>query len=109
MNPSSRKILFKVVAVGVWGMVSAAVVCGRPDETAGMVLVAHVVPNESFSEEGFMAFCHREMPTYMVPRAVRVHRSLPRTPSGKLDRNAVIDAAPPADQAGRLYRKPAAA
>jgi len=91
------------------GMVSAALVCGRPDETAGTVLVAHVVPNERFSEQALLAFCHREMPTYMVPRAVRVHQSLPCTPSGKLDRNAVIDDAPPADQAGSLYRKPAAA
>ncbi|HVQ24363.1 MAG TPA: AMP-binding protein [Planctomycetota bacterium] len=85
------------------GMVSAVVVGAVPDETAGSVLVAHVVPAQGFSENAFMAFCHREMPTYMVPKVVRMHRSLPCTASGKLDRKAVTDDASLASGALRLH------
>lgn len=90
------------------GMVSAVVVGAWPDAIAGSAIVAHVVPGSHFSEAALMAWCHREMPTYMVPKIVRVHQSLPCTASGKLDRKAVTDDASPAGGAVRLHRSAAA-
>jgi acyl-CoA ligase (AMP-forming) (exosortase A-associated) len=90
------------------GLVSTVAVCGESDPVAGMAIVAHVVPNEHFTEEAFMAFCHREMPSYMVPADVRLHASLPVTSSGKLDRNAVKDD-PSFAGGGRRLRRSAAA
>ena len=73
------------------GLASEAAVRAEPDAIAGTALIAHVVPRDpgAFSQEAFMAFCRREMPSYMIPKAVLLHESLPRTASGKLDRNAV--------------------
>ena len=73
------------------GLASEAAVCAQPDAVAGSALVAHVVPRNpgAFTQEAFMAFCRREMPSYMIPKAVLIHESLPRTASGKLDRGAV--------------------
>jgi acyl-CoA ligase (AMP-forming) (exosortase A-associated) len=73
------------------GLVSEAAVRGEPDPTAGTAIVAHLVPRDpaTFSIDELLGFCRREMPSYMVPKAVRLHRSLPRTGSGKLDRQAV--------------------
>jgi len=90
------------------GLVSAVVVCGEPDDAAGTLLVAHVVPNEQFTEEALLAFCHREMPSYMVPARVRLHAALPVTSTGKLDRNAVPDDPSPAGGSRRLRRSAAA-
>jgi acyl-CoA ligase (AMP-forming) (exosortase A-associated) len=73
------------------GMVQEAGVCGRPDETVGMMIVAHVVPKATacFSIEELLEYCRREMPGYMVPKQVYAHASLPRTATGKLDRKAL--------------------
>ena len=90
------------------GMVSEVVVGTCPDSSAGSAIVAHVVPAQGFSEAAFLAWCHREMPTYMVPKVVRTHSSLPCTASGKLDRKAVTDDAPTAGGAVRLRRSAAA-
>lgn len=69
-------------------LVREVVVHGVPDSVAGAAIAAHVVPKESstFSEEALRNFCRREMPGYMVPKLVRVHVSLPRSASGKIDR-----------------------
>ena len=73
------------------GVIAEVAVRGVPDPVAGQVIVAHVVPRDAsvFSEHELLAFCRREMPSYMVPRAVHVHASLPRTASGKLDRKSL--------------------
>jgi acyl-CoA ligase (AMP-forming) (exosortase A-associated) len=74
------------------GLVSEVIVRGEANEEAGAVIVAHVVPRLAghFSPEELLSFCRREMPSYMVPRTIDVRSSLPRTSSGKLDRNGVV-------------------
>jgi acyl-CoA ligase (AMP-forming) (exosortase A-associated) len=72
------------------GLVAEVAVHGIPDPVSGQVIVAHVVPRTArFSEEALLGYCRREMPTYMVPRAVHTHAALPRTASGKLDRKGI--------------------
>ena len=73
------------------GLVAEVVVHGVPDPVSGQAIIAHVVPREAgaFSEQALLTYCRREMPSYMVPRAVRAHAELPRTPSGKLDRKGL--------------------
>ena len=72
-------------------LVSEAAVCGRPDQERGAAIVAHVVPADlrSFDAQALVSFCQQEMPTYMQPRDIVVHESLPRTASGKIDRQSL--------------------
>ena len=71
------------------GTLSEVVVGSRPDETAGRRIIAHVVPHDPkhFGVDELIQTCRRHMPAYMVPAEIYVHASLPRTPSGKFDRN----------------------
>jgi amino acid adenylation domain-containing protein len=73
------------------GLLQEVAVRGEPDEIAGARIEAHIVARDeaSFDTEALLAYCRRAMPRYMVPRAIHVHASLPRTSSGKLDRNAL--------------------
>jgi amino acid adenylation domain-containing protein len=72
-------------------LVAEAAVCGKLDPDRGEAIIAHVVPAQTscFAVEALVSFCQKEMPSYMQPRNVIVHGSLPRTASGKIDRNAV--------------------
>lgn len=72
-------------------LVSEVAVCGDPDPVSGSVIVAHVVPRnkDTFSTSELLSYCQREMPSYMVPRMFRLHDSLPRTASGKMDRKTL--------------------
>jgi acyl-CoA ligase (AMP-forming) (exosortase A-associated) len=72
-------------------LVAEVVVRGVPDEVAGMVVEAHVVPRdpERFESGALLAYCEAEMPRHMVPKRVQVHAALPRTSSGKVDRAGV--------------------
>jgi acyl-CoA synthetase (AMP-forming)/AMP-acid ligase II len=73
------------------GLLREVVVRGEPDAVAGEAVVAYCVPRDpaGFDPEALLAHCRREMPSYMVPHALRVRDALPRTASGKLDRQAL--------------------
>jgi acyl-CoA synthetase (AMP-forming)/AMP-acid ligase II len=68
-----------------------AVACGEPDPVAGQAVTVHVVPRDpgSFDAGALLAWCRREMPSYMVPKSIKVHAAFARTPSGKIDRQQV--------------------
>jgi len=68
------------------GVEDAAVV-GLPDEEWGQ-RVAALVAGEA-DADAVLAHCRAELAAYEVPKTVRVVGSLPRTPSGTVDRNAV--------------------
>jgi acyl-CoA synthetase (AMP-forming)/AMP-acid ligase II len=76
------------------GLVSEVVAKGVPDPVAGQVVELHVVPRDpaTFTRAALAAFCRREMPGYMLPRAIHVHAAFPRTASGKIDRTQVAPA-----------------
>jgi acyl-CoA synthetase (AMP-forming)/AMP-acid ligase II len=77
------------------GTVKEAIVHGVPDPVAGVVLVAHCVPADAgaFSTDLLVRWCSKEMPSYMVPRKIKVWDAFPRTSSGKIDRKLVAQSA----------------
>ena len=70
-------------------LVAEVAVTTEPDPVAGAALVAHVVATERADERALRAWCRRELPGYMVPKRFELHAALPRTASGKLDRQAL--------------------
>ncbi|GAA2083365.1 aminobenozate:CoA ligase AmbL [Streptomyces albiaxialis] len=71
--------------------VAEAAVVGRPDEKRGQVVVAHVVltpgtPPGSDMAETLRQFTTSELTPYKCPREIIFAESLPRTPTGKLQR-----------------------
>lgn len=69
------------------GKLREAAVIGIPDEILGHVIKAYVVPKdgEMIAEETLLVHCAERMPRYMVPKAVTIMDSLPKTSSGKFD------------------------
>lgn len=72
--------------------VREASVVGRPEERLGAVPVAAVElePGASLTEQELLDFARRNLTGYAVPVAVRVVAALPRTPSLKVSRPAVL-------------------
>ncbi len=52
-------------------------------------LVAYIVPQTSTSMPDLRDFLQKKLPDYMVPSAIVFLDSLPQTPNGKVDRNAL--------------------
>ncbi|MFD0166059.1 AMP-binding protein [Streptomyces decoyicus] len=71
--------------------VTEAAVVGRADEDRGQVVVAHVVlrsgvPQGEDTVAALRAFTKTRIAPYKCPREIVFHTSLPRTPTGKLQR-----------------------
>jgi len=71
--------------------VDEAVVLALPDETIGNRLAAVVVTKEKaqVSKADLQQHCAKGLPRYMVPSSVVFRPNLPRTSSGKVDRQAL--------------------
>jgi acyl carrier protein len=71
--------------------VAAAAVVAREDEPGQKQLVGYVVAAEGRRVDAtqLKAELGRSLPEYMVPAAIVVLETLPRTPSGKVDRKAL--------------------
>ena len=71
--------------------VDEAVVLALPDETIGHRLAAVIVIRQQaeVSRAQLQQHCAETLPRYMVPGAVEFSPSLPRTSSGKVDRQAL--------------------
>ncbi|MFN6486985.1 MULTISPECIES: amino acid adenylation domain-containing protein [unclassified Nostoc] len=68
---------------------SAVVVC--EDKLGNKRLIAYVVPNqEKFSTIEVRHFIKQKLPDYMLPAAFVMLEVLPLTPSGKIDRKALL-------------------
>jgi long-chain acyl-CoA synthetase len=68
-------------------------VVALPDERLGEVPVAAVEPKsggEMPDRDTLMAFVRSQLVAYQVPKDIKVVKALPRTPSFKVDRNAVL-------------------
>ncbi len=71
--------------------VTEAVAVPLPDPALGNRIVATVVPRPGASPDaaGLRAFCSARLPGYMVPERMEVKNELPRTSTGKADRNTL--------------------
>ena len=72
------------------GVADAAVI-PRPDERAGEVPVAVVVPRGTLSPDELMAWVTERVAPHKRIRAVRLASQIPRTSSGKILRRVLID------------------
>jgi amino acid adenylation domain-containing protein len=71
--------------------VDEAVVIALPDDTIGHRLAAIIVikPQAEVSKTALQQHCADTLPRYMVPGAMEIRPTLPRTSSGKVDRQAL--------------------
>ena len=68
-----------------------ALVRGEPDDEWGEVVVACIVPadrSDPPSVDALRAFARDQLPPYALPRRLELTEVLPRTPLGKLRREA---------------------
>jgi acyl-CoA synthetase (AMP-forming)/AMP-acid ligase II len=72
--------------------VADAAVIPRPDEQAGEVPVAHVVARGTLDSGQLISWVAERVAPYKRIRAVRLVSQIPRTPSGKILRRALIEA-----------------
>jgi len=73
------------------GLVIEAVVLGIPDNLLGHKLVAVATPkNGNCSPKDIQVYCAQNLPRYKVPSEFKLVRSLPKSPSGKIDRNKCL-------------------
>jgi len=80
--------------------VTTAGVVGRPDEMHGEEIIAFValVTDVAAGVEELTAWARERIGGYKYPREIRILPSLPLTPVGKLDRNALRSLAASGDQ-----------
>ncbi len=76
------------------GIVREVCAFGVSDQEIGERIVAVVVPRGSDDgvADRIRAFCLENGPSYLVPRVIFLARELPKTPSGKIDREMIKDA-----------------
>ncbi|MHA1113822.1 MAG: acyl-CoA ligase (AMP-forming), exosortase A system-associated, partial [Alphaproteobacteria bacterium] len=70
------------------GLVGEAVVIGVPHPVLGqgVVAVATAPAGGDLDEDALLAFCRRELPAFMTPRAIVERAALPRNANGKIER-----------------------
>jgi long-chain acyl-CoA synthetase len=67
-------------------------VIGVPDEHAGEVVAAYIVPKDpALTAEAVRAYCRESLTGYKIPRRVEFRDSLPKTNVGKVLRRALRD------------------
>jgi amino acid adenylation domain-containing protein len=73
-----------------------------PDEIITNRLIAHVVVKNNVGEADLVRLCAEKIPRYMIPEAFYLHDSLPKTSTGKLDRQQLARASVTRDPVGAI-------
>ena len=73
------------------GLIGEVVALGLDDPELGqsIAVVATGKNGAAVDTEALLAYCRKELPTYMVPHHIVVWKELPRNPNGKLDRKDI--------------------
>jgi acyl-CoA ligase (AMP-forming) (exosortase A-associated) len=71
------------------GLVAEAVALGTPDARLGQAIALVARPTSGPQEEQLRAYLKRMLPNFMQPAAILWREELPRSPNGKIDRNAL--------------------
>lgn len=73
--------------------VGEVAVIGIPHPALGQAIVAFVSPaaGQACQAEQLIAECRSKLPTFMVPAHIDIRDTLPKNPSGKIDRNRLAD------------------
>jgi len=73
------------------GLMSEICAMGVKDNKLGHVIWIVVSPkaDTDVDEEKIVAYCRRELPSYMIPQKVLTWPELPKNPNGKVDRKAI--------------------
>jgi acyl-coenzyme A synthetase/AMP-(fatty) acid ligase len=71
------------------GLVAEAVALGTPDPRLGQAIALVARPTRGPEEEQLRAHLKRMLPNFMQPAAILWRKELPRSPNGKIDRNAL--------------------
>jgi len=82
-------------AIGT-GLVAEAVAFGVPDPRLGHAIhlvVRGVSAGSGTDEAQLRGALKRELPGFMQPQVIRVVAAMPLNPNGKIDRNALLEAA----------------
>jgi amino acid adenylation domain-containing protein len=61
-----------------------------PDEEVTNKINVHVVTRKAIDESELIRFCLTRIPRYMIPDTVQFVEALPRTSTGKIDRQALV-------------------
>ena len=72
-----------------------AVVLGKPDDMYGNIIWAFITlhNDETLTDLDIKNHCGSRLPKYMIPEEVRITRELPKTSTGKIDKNTLLQEA----------------
>jgi len=73
------------------GLVRQSVVLAKEDKAGNKRLIGYIVPEPNFDAQAMLAQLNNRLPAYMVPALWMKLESLPITPNGKIDKNALPD------------------
>jgi amino acid adenylation domain-containing protein len=68
-----------------------ATVVAVPDELVTNRIEAFVVTTADLSRSDLMRFCGERVPRYMIPESIEFRQDLPRTSTGKVDRQTLLN------------------
>lgn len=73
--------------------VKEAAVVAIPDDLIGNRLMAYIVLIDSATADAsaLQRFCSARIPKYMIPEAIEYRESLPKTSTGKIDRQGLVE------------------
>jgi acyl-coenzyme A synthetase/AMP-(fatty) acid ligase len=68
-----------------------ACVVAIPDEDAGNLIRACVVADGDLDSDALEQHLSKQLPRYMLPHEIRFSKLLPKTSTGKIDRQALLE------------------
>ena len=73
------------------GFVSAVIAFGFPDDLYGqsVFIIVSALNKKQLDLKELKRFCHKNMPSYMIPKFIEIWENLPKNSNGKIDRSRI--------------------